>query len=81
MWPGFIMAVAVGLFELYLFGSRDRALLIPVGILGGLSIIFFSSFSMSMLFGGRYRNLLLPAVLILAGIFIMARTGFGRKKF
>jgi hypothetical protein len=41
MWPGFILAPAVGLAELYLFGGRHPALLIPVAILACVSLSFF----------------------------------------
>lgn len=70
MWPGFILAVAVGLFELYLFGTREKGLLIPVFILGGLSLIFFT---MSL---GRIwvlRTYLIPAILIVGGILIVTK--------
>lgn len=80
MWPGFIAAVAVGLFELYYFGSRDKVLLIPAGILGGLSLLFFSTFSMSRIFGGMFKQLFLPVVLIIAGLVVMLNGKFGRKK-
>lgn len=33
MWPGFVLAPAVGLFLLYWFGSRSSGLLVPIGIL------------------------------------------------
>ena len=45
LWPVYIFSVAFGLFELYIFGGRDKALLIPVGILTCLSAVFFISFS------------------------------------
>ena len=48
-WPLIIFSVAFGLFELYIFGDREKGLLIPVGILGGLSFLFFFSFSLSKL--------------------------------
>lgn len=70
LWPGFILAVAVGLFELYLFGNREKGLLIPVFILGGLSLIFFA-----MMFGRIWilRTYLIPAILIIGGILIVTR--------
>ena len=40
-WPGFIMAVAIGLFEFYWFGGRNKYLLIPINILMVLSLLFF----------------------------------------
>ena len=30
----FLLGIAVGLFELYLFGNHDKGLLVPVAILG-----------------------------------------------
>lgn len=51
MWPGFILSVAVGLFELYLFGSRNRWLMIPIGILTTLSMLFFLVFGIGALLG------------------------------
>lgn len=70
LWPGFILAVAVGLFELYLFGSHEKGLLIPVFILGGLALIFFSiSLGRSWLL----RTYLVPAILILGGLLIVFR--------
>ncbi len=70
MWPGFMLAVAVGLFELYLFGTREKGLLIPVFILGGLSLIFFT-FSLGS--SWILRTYLIPVILILGGILIVAR--------
>ncbi|HEY5584712.1 MAG TPA: DUF5668 domain-containing protein [Ruminiclostridium sp.] len=70
LWPGFILAVAVGLFELYAFGTREKGLLIPVFLLGGLSIIFFT------IALGRIEILrlyLIPAILISGGLLIIVR--------
>ena len=38
LWPIFILAPAIGLFQFYLFGSRNKGLLIPVGILTGIGL-------------------------------------------
>ncbi|MCX7922859.1 MAG: DUF5668 domain-containing protein [Clostridia bacterium] len=81
MWPGFIAAVAVGLFELYLFGTRDKALLIPVGILGGLSAIFFFTISLHGLFDFRFRGFIIPLALIIVGASIMAKNRPGKNDF
>ena len=40
LWPVFLLGVAIGLFQLYLFGERENGLLIPVGILTALSLFF-----------------------------------------
>lgn len=73
MWPGFILAVAVGLFELYLFGYREKPLLIPVGILGGLSLIFFINNTLRWMFFFRARGIAIPVVLICCGAAIMLK--------
>lgn len=70
MWPGFILAPAVGLFELYIFGNRSKGLLIPVGILTGLSVIFFS---MSFHTLGNMARYVIPAVLIFIGLVVLAK--------
>jgi len=38
LWPIFVLAPAIGLFQFYLFGSRNKGLLIPVGILTGIGL-------------------------------------------
>lgn len=72
LWPGFVLAPAVGLFELYIFGKKTQGLLIPIAILSGLSAIFFFSFSF------RYLNVIaryaFPALIILLGLSFIVRS-------
>jgi hypothetical protein len=70
MWPGFILAPAVGLFELYIFGEREKGLLIPVGILSGLSLIFFT---MSFHTLGSMARYIIPGILIFIGLVVLAK--------
>lgn len=70
-WPVYIFSVAFGLFELYAFGSRDRGLLIPIGILTGLSAIFFISFSLKKLLDYNTQSFALPLLLIGIGLIIL----------
>lgn len=82
LWPLYIFSVAFGLFELYVFGSRDKGLLIPVGILGGISAIFFFSFSLGKILSFSTRSFVLPLVLIGAGLMVLFRgrgNGTGQK--
>lgn len=76
-WPLYIFSVAFGLFELYWFGNRDRGLLIPVGILGGVSIISFSANSLRAIFSMSASRVLVPVVLIVVGLVVFFR---GRGK-
>ncbi len=49
MWPGFILAPAIGLLEFYFFGGRNRWLLIPINVLTVISLLFFAVFSIEAL--------------------------------
>ncbi|HER25168.1 MAG TPA: hypothetical protein ENO17_08985 [Candidatus Atribacteria bacterium] len=40
LWPIFPLGVAIGLLQLYLFGTREKGLLIPIGILSTVSLFF-----------------------------------------
>jgi hypothetical protein len=77
MWPGFILAPAVGLFELYLFGVRHKALLIPVAILSCLSLSFFLMFSLGHILNFTVGGQPVAALLLIAaGAWLL----FGKKK-
>jgi len=76
MWPGFILSVAVGLFELYWFGGRNRWLLIPINILTVLSLLFFAVFSIGSLFSYLSGKPYIAVILIVVGAFIL----MSRKK-
>lgn len=80
LWPGYILAVAVGLFELYLYGTRDKGLLVAVGILGGLSLIFFISFSLGGIIGSGLRKIILPCILIALGLIVIVGKSQGSEE-
>jgi len=72
-WPIYPLAVAVGLFQLYIFGGRKRELLIPVGI---LTLVSATSF-VSMIFGNINTSLVVPAILVLLGVYLVFGKGHG----
>jgi len=76
LWPLFLMGPAIGLFQIYLFGNHDKAVLIPVGILGGLSLIFLISNISTMDFGG----IVLSFVPIIVGVILISGTFIKNKK-
>nr|WP_205516517.1 hypothetical protein [Paenibacillus sp. SYP-B3998] len=77
MWPGFPLAVAFGLLEFYWFGNRNRWILIPVFILGSVSLIFFTIFTLGTLFSFNFLGQTSAAiVLIVIGLVIV----FNRKQ-
>lgn len=77
MWPGFIFAVAVGLFEFYFFGVRNKWLLIPINILSVLSALFFIVFSIGAIIGKMSSQPILAILLILGGAVLLV--GWRRK--
>jgi hypothetical protein len=74
-WPGFIMAVAVGLLEFYWFSGRNKWLLIPINILAVISLLFFTIFTAGALFNGVGRPIIAVALIGL-GVLIF----FNKKK-
>lgn len=72
MWPGFILAPAIGLLEFYWFGGRQRALLIPISILTAISLLFFAVFTLGSLYNHFLNNIpFLPILLIIGGAAIL----------
>lgn len=75
-WPGFILAPAVGLFEYYWFGGRNKWLLIPINILTVLSMMFFAVFYIGAFMSEAAGKPFAAVLLILLGVVIL----FSRKK-
>jgi hypothetical protein len=74
IWPLFIMAPAVGLFQLYWFDEKEKALFWVAFGLGSLSLLFLT-FTLLPLF----VKFLIPGLLILAGFQMI--TGKGTSSF
>ena len=74
MWPFYVLAPAIGLFQLYLFGEHNRGLLIPVGVLTTVAVCGF--------LGGVFHfinsSMIWPIALIVAGIIVL--TGKDNKQ-
>ena len=68
LWPIFILGPSVGLFQLYLFGGRDRGILIASSILGFISLSFLTI----SLFGFA-ADFIGPGALILFGLLILSK--------
>lgn len=66
LWPIFPLGVAIGLLQLYLFGGQEKGLLIPIGILGIVSLFFLINNLFFINFG-----LLAGIVLVVVGIGII----------
>jgi len=77
LWPGFIIAPAVGLFLLYIAGNRDPGLLIPIFILTGIAVIFFSIGTIRLI--GSYFKYIAGGALIIAGISTILKKPSSRR--
>lgn len=71
LWPGFIMAPAVGLFLLYLSDTTKSGLLIPVFILTGISVVFFSIFALGSI--GKYLKYIIGGILVVIGLKVIIK--------
>lgn len=72
-WPIYPLAVAIGLFQLYWFGGKEKALLIPVGILSTVAAAGLIGSLLNQIFYWLNHSLLIPIVLIIFGLFIIFR--------
>lgn len=70
-WPVYILAPAVGLFQLFLFGDHNKGLLIPVGVLTAVAGISFYTLTVGNFFEFIERSLVWPIALIIVGIIIL----------
>lgn len=72
MWPGYILAVALGLFEFYWLGSRNKWLLIPINILTVIGLLFFAVFSLdSVLHHVVFVQPLVALAVLLGGAWLL----------
>jgi hypothetical protein len=78
-WPIYPLSVAIGLFQLYIFGRKPKGLLIPIFILSFVSIISFFSMFLKGIFSWIDSSIVFPIVLIAIGIAVLFN-GFNNKK-
>jgi hypothetical protein len=75
-WPFFILAVAIGLFQLYWFSGRPKPLLIPIFILSTVAVVSFSIVVLHGFMSFINFSLLAPVALIIIGILVL----FGKNE-
>lgn len=70
-WPVYVLAPAVGLLELYLFGSHNKALLIPITILLTVATVSFANIFLGSIFRFINMSLIWPIILIVLGVLLI----------
>jgi len=65
LWPVFIIAPGLGFMMMYLFGKREKGLLVPGGILLGVGVVF--------LIGLSSLSYIWPIALIAIGLFLIIK--------
>lgn len=78
-WPIYPLAVAIGLFQLYLFGGRKHGLLVPVFILTTISVIAFITMLVGNVFYWVNTSLIIPIIFISMGVYILVEN-FSKQK-
>ncbi|HEY5585531.1 MAG TPA: hypothetical protein VIK78_13725 [Ruminiclostridium sp.] len=78
-WPVYILSVAIGLFQMYLFSKRERGLLIASLIIGGVAAFSMACIVLSQITSILNPGVFIPIALIAAGLAIFF-SGSAAKK-
>ena len=71
-WPIFILGPGIGFFMMYIFGEKEKGMLIPASILTGISVLFLIGYS------GIWRYW--PVIMIVVGLVLIFRYQLNRDK-
>lgn len=72
LWPFFILGPAFGFYAMYIFGKREKGLLVPAIILTIIGTIF-------LLQSFTYIKYIWPLVLVAIGVLLLMRRNNGEK--
>jgi len=78
-WPVYILSVAIGLFQMYLFSKREKGLLISSLIVGGIAAFFGVAIVFSQITSLISVEFFIPIALIAGGIAIFF-SGSAKKR-
>ncbi len=80
-WPVYILSVAVGLFQMYLFSRREKGLLIASLIIGGVAAFFMVCMLLSRMSSLVKPELFIPIALIGGGIALFCSSRSKRTQY
>ncbi|HPC99738.1 MAG TPA: DUF5668 domain-containing protein [Acetivibrio sp.] len=70
-WPIYIISVAFGLFQLYLFSGKPKGLLIPISVLTTVSVVSLSIIILNIVTSSINFGLLIPLAFFALGGYII----------
>lgn len=70
-WPVYPLAVAIGLFQIYIFSGRQRGILIPIIILTTVSVVALTAMFFNLIQRWENFGLVLPIFLMLVGLILI----------
>lgn len=70
-WPVYILSVAIGLFQLYLYSGKPKGLLVAVGIIGGCAAVSLMIIMFRIFLGFVDFGLVVPIVLVVGGLVML----------
>lgn len=80
-WPIYVLSVAIGLFQLYLFSGRPKGLLIPIFILLAVALSFLSMNVLSVFSSWYDFKLVISLILVGLGIYVVTRKSSVHKEW
>ena len=79
-WPIYLLAVAIGLFQLYLFSGRNKGLLIPIFILTTIAAISFVCMFLNLASQMYNSGIILGVIFIVLGIFALYKGSSSKSR-
>ena len=78
-WPVYGLALAIGLFQYYLFSKKNRKLLLFISILAFISIFSFAVNFLGNIYTWLTYGLLFPCLMIVVGLFVFLSSVFTKR--
>ena len=79
-WPIYLLAVAIGLFQFYLFSGKNKGVLIPVFILATIAVIAFACMFLNLTSQMYNSGIIIGVIFIALGIFALYKGATAKNR-
>ena len=79
-WPIYLLAVAIGLFQFYLFSGKNKGVLIPVFILTTIAVIAFACMFLNLTSQMYNSGIIIGVIFIALGIFALYKGATAKNR-